>query len=307
MRSIIILIVLISSVYPFVAIGQVQNDLVRQNLSGNVKSLTEYNYSVKKVHGKLQELLTGKSRSNYNNHGNKTEEYIYNADASIDTRAVYTYDNGLLIQEDSYNPDGSKGFTNIYKYDKKGNIVSVKLYDGYGGLFLRTTSEYDDNDNEIEEINYAQVAEKDKHKDVVLNKTTWQYDDKGNMVKELYYDGDSAVTKTTTYMYDNSGNKTVQEKTESGTSLKTTYKYDSRGKQTEEDQYDASGNIVVKITSNYDDKGNEVEQNFYDKDNNLQTHTVFQIGYDKNGNWIRKVQIDNDRTASIIVREIGYY
>ena len=302
------IIVFISSAHPFISFAQIVNDLAEQKLTGKVKSLTEYSYKVKKVNGKQQDILNAKSIYNYNQLGNKTNEYTYNADGSIDTRSVFTYDNnGLLTQEDSYNPDGSTGFTNVYKYDKRGNMISVKLYDTYGSLFLRTSSEYDANDNETKEINYTQSVEKDKHKDVILNKTTWRYDEKGNMVEEEYYEGDSTITKETTYKYDDNGNKIVQNKSEGNMSLKSTYKYNSLGIPVEEIQFDANGVFAVKIIYAYDEKGNEIEESYYDKDNSLQNHTVFQISYDKNGNWVRKLELDNDRPTILFVREIAYY
>ena len=308
MRSITIaLIVFISSVYSFTSQAQTANDLSKQKLSGKVKSVTETSYRVKKVNGKQQSVFNAKSSSSYNTTGNKTNEYTYSNEGGLDNSSVLTYDaNGLLEQEDNYNADGSPGFTNVYKYDKRGNIISTKLYDAFGSLFLKTSSSYDSRDNETEEVNYTQVVEKDKHKDVVLNRTTWLYDEKGNMVEEQYFDGDSSVTRKTVNKYDN-GNKIEQKKSESGTTLKTTYKYDARGNVIEEIQYDADGNIAARITSGYDDKGNEAEELYYDKDNNLQTHTVFKITYDKNGNWTRREQLDNDKTIMVTVREIAYY
>ena len=298
----------ISSAYSFSSSAQAINDLSEQKLTGKVKSLTEYSYEVKKIHGKQQNVLIGKNGYNYNEQGNKSIEYTYNPDGTLDAKSVFIYDEkGILIEEDSYNPDGSSGFTNTYKYDRRGNITSIKLYDTYGSLFVRTASDYDNNNNETEEINYTQILENDRHKDIVLNKTTWRYDDKGNMIEERYYERDTTMTRHTFYKYDENGNKVEQSKWESGITLKTTYKYNSDGNPIEETQYDAGNYIALKIITTYDDKGNETQERFYDRDNNLQTQTIFQLSYDKNGNWIRKTQLDNDKIIVITVREIAYY
>jgi len=313
MRSkIILLVILISVAGHYTSFAQEVNDLFLQKLNGKVKSLTEVSYKVKRVHEKQEQSFYGKSSATYNLQGNKTIEYAYNPDGTLDSKSVFTYDNnGQLIQEDSYNPDGSTGFTNVYKYDKNGNMVSVNLYDAGGSLFLETLSEYDGNGNELTETNYSQEDQHDKHKDknkdVILNKTIWRYDSKNNPLEEQYYEGDTTLTRKTAFTYDNDNNKTGQDKSEGGMRIKTTYKYDQKRNPVEETQYDASGSLVLKIVTTYDDKGNDIAENYYDKDNNLLTKSTFQISYDKNNNWIRKVQSDNDRIVMITTREIIYY
>lgn len=314
MRSMIALIIFISSAFPHISSAQEVNDLSQQKLIGKVRSLTETSYKVKKVREKQEESFYAKSSSIYNAQGNKTMEYAYNPDGTLDSKSVFTYDNnGLLIQEDSYNPDGSTGFTNIYEYDKNGNMTSVNLYDAGGSLFLETISDYDANGNEINETNYSQVEQQDKHrdkeknKDIILNKTLWRYDTKSNLLEEKYFEGDTTLTRKTVYTYDNNNNKIEQNKSEGGMTIKITYKYDDKRNPIEETQYDAIGNIAIKIITTYDDKGNDISENYYDKDNGLLTHSTFQISYDKNNNWIRKVQLDNDKTTMITVREITYY
>ena len=309
---IIVFVLFISSAHPLISLAQ-DNDLADQKIAGKVKALVEINYRVKKNHDKQVELFNGKNTDSYNEQGNKTTESIYKVDGTLDTRSVYTYSkNGLLVQEDGYNADGSYGFTNIYDYNEKNNLASVKLYDPYGNLFLRTGILYDDNGNETAEINYTEVLQddnkhKDKIKEMVLNKIIWTYDDKGNITREQHFDGDTLIINELNYSYDNNGNRIEQKNSESGMALKTTYAYNIKGDITEEAQYDNAGYVTARITRTYDEKGNQISENYYDRDNTLLTHTVFQISYDKNNNWVRKVQLDNDRTSVITVRKIAYY
>ena len=56
-----------------------------------------------------------------------------------------------------------------------------------------------------------------------------------------------------------------------------------------------------------DDRGNETEVSVYDKDDRMQAISLFKLTLDKQGNWIKKVQSDNERTTGVVEREIAYY
>ncbi len=301
-------IVFFLSARPLVSVSQVVNDLTEQKLVGKVKSLTEYSFIVKRVHGKTQKEYTGKTLSVYNQLGNKDNDYTYNADGSLENSTVFNYNKeGVLEQEDGYNGDGSPAYTNVYKSDKDGNFTLIKLYNGAGNLFLTTVCHYDKDGNETAEVNYTQVMEREKMREAVLDKTVWQYDKDGNKTKEQYLEGDSAVIRTAYFSYDGNGNMAERVNSENGFKLKTTYKYDVRGNQVEETQFDVTGKIITRIATVYEEKGNISEQTFFDKDNRLQTHTVFSFTYDQHGNWIRKVQTNNNRVVAITDREVTYY
>ncbi len=308
MKPAIAVFIAFFSALPFMSFSQVISDLTEQKLAGKVKSLTEYTFKVKKVHGKIQKEYTGKTRCVYNQHGNKYNDYTYNPDGSLESSTVFNYNkDGLLEQEDGYNGDGSPGYTNIYKYDISGNLVSIKLFNGAGSLFFKTVCEYDLEDNEVAETNYTLAMEREKLRDAVLNKTSWQYDKRGNTTKEIYVEGDSATVRVTSFSYDNNGNLSERIKSENGFALRTTYQYDGSGNKTEEVEYDVKGIYFSKVTSRYDEKGNDIEDTYFDKDGNQQTHSVFVITYDKQGNWIRKEQTVNNKPVLIIDREIEYY
>ncbi len=301
-------IVLVLLAAPHISMCQVVNDLTEQKLAGKVKSLTEYTFKLRRVHGKTQKEYSGKVHSVFNQAGNKDNDYTYNADGSLESSTVFNYGKGgVLEQEDGYNGDGSPEYTNIYKSDKDGNFTIIKLFDGAGNLFLKTVCDYDKDGNETAEINYTQEMEREKLRDAVLNKTIWQHDKDGNATKEQYLEGDSAIIRTAYFTYDGNGNVAERINSENGFKLKTTYKYDGNGNPVEETQFDAGGKTITKITTVYDEKGSALEQTYLDKDNRLQTHIVFTITYDQQGNWIRKVQTNNNKVVMITDREITYY
>jgi len=286
-----------------------QNDLAVQKLVAKVKTLTEHNFVVVKGDGKLKNELKTSSKFVFDKRGNKLKEEVRNADGSLESRAAYFYSpGGLLEQEDTYNADGSPGFTNMYTYNKDSDLASVLVYNGSGNLFLKTVCSYDEKGNETSETNYLPVAETDnKIKTQLQNVTVWQRDELGRPVKEDLLENGRIVVKTITYRYDARGNLTEQTISENGLSLKTTYKYDEKNRQTEEVSYDAYDMVSMRIATVYDEHGNETEVSSYDKDDRMQAISFYKLTYDKQGNWIKKVQSDNERTTAIVERVIEYY
>jgi YD repeat-containing protein len=137
--------------------------------------------------------------------------------------------------------------------------------------------------------------------------TVWQRDAQGRPVKEQLLEGGRTVVKTTTYSYDTKGNLIEHIESENGVTLKTTYKYDNKSRQIEEVRFDAFDVADMRLATVYDEHGNETEVSSYDKDDRMQAISIYKLTYDKQGNWIKKVQNDNERTTGIVDREIEYY
>ena len=91
-----------------------------QKLKGNVKTLTETNYSVALNPEAVQkEDLIRKNVYHYDERGNETERICYSSNEAIDGK--YTS-----------------------RYDDKGNLVEKCIYDSAGSLVNKSTFRYDD-------------------------------------------------------------------------------------------------------------------------------------------------------------------
>ena len=140
----------------------------------------------------------------------------------------YKYDEkGNMIEQNSYNDDGSLCFKTKSKYDEKGNKIELIIYYTDGSLCCETTYKYDEKGNKIEQIIYYHENGNQSIE------TTYEYDEKGNMIEKYSY------PSKMTYEYDEGGNVIEEDSYEYGDlSRKCTYKY----------EFDAMNNWI-KLTS----------------------------------------------------------
>lgn len=172
--------------------GQSVNEWTRENLKGQVKSVTSTSYSVVEKFGVAEKgSLTYKHIKKYDGKGNWLP----------DQTISYKYDDiGNLIEVDTYyNTDGSLSGKEFFKYDDKGNRTEGKSYKSDGSLSSKSTTKYDVNGNRLED-NYYDAGGN------LLNKTIYKYDDSENLV-EMKNDGllsGKCIYKS--YQYDKKGN-----------------------------------------------------------------------------------------------------
>jgi hypothetical protein len=109
--------------------------------------------------------------------------------------------------------------------------------------------------------------------------------------------------------YDYKGNKIEENSYNSDGSLdsKWTYKYDDKGNQIELNSYNSDGSLSIKWTYKYDDKGNKIEENSYNSDGSLISKWTFIYEFDKQGNWIKRIDFKNEIPEFILEREYEYY
>ena len=84
-------------------------------------------------------------------------------------------------------------------------------------------------------------------------------------------------------------------------------KYDDKGNKIECNEYNSDGSLDWKRTSKYDDKGNEIEWNAYNSDGSLDSKFTYKYEFDKKGNWIKRIDFENEIAEFILEREYEYY
>ena len=128
-------------------------------------------YAAIEIFGQLEidEILDGPFEIYYDENGNKIKICRYDYD-DLSYKYTHKYDEkGNIVEDNSYDSDGSLSSKHTYKYDEKGNIVEDNNYNFDGRLFD--------------------------------SKTTYKYDEKGNMIEETYYDSDGIPDYKYTYKY----------------------------------------------------------------------------------------------------------
>ena len=112
--------------------NQFKNDLARQKLHGNIKTVTEKEFNANGDSLKLRSVST------YNDTGNLVLFITYSPDGASLSRTTFKYnDSGKLIEEKRYKADGSLNVKTTCVYDVKGNKIEEDNYDAGGILFLK--------------------------------------------------------------------------------------------------------------------------------------------------------------------------
>lgn len=138
----------------------------------------------------------------------------------------------------------------------------------------------------------------------------WLFNEQGNKIEENRYKSDGSLNWKSTYKYDDKGNQIEENSYKSNGSLdsKSTYKYDAKGNEIEKNVYNSDGSLDWKHTYKYDAKGNEIEENWYNSDGSLSWKYTYKYTYDKHGNWIEKIEYNEDnKPFRVTEREIEYY
>jgi hypothetical protein len=271
--------------------GDKENDLDKENLFGNVKSVKTLHFEAT---DKFGEIVKGERKykrysarllSMYNDKGLLIEGI--DLDSNLQSKTTYLYDDkGNRVEYNRYDSDGSLDSKWTYLYDDKGNEVEANTYDSDGSLDSKWTSLYDDKGNEVETNRYNSDGSLD-------SKSTYLYDDKGNRVEVKWYDSDGSLDSKWTSLYDDKGN------------------------EVEFNSYNSDGSLYYKSTYLYDDKGNQTEDKSYYSWSDYDFYlSIKSYDYDNQNNWIKclesQYEVDEQgargfRSHEITEREIEYY
>lgn len=99
-----------------------------------------------------------------------------------------------MVEENSYDTDGSLSTKSKYVYDNKGNQIEGKKYNSDGSFRGKYEFFYDDEGNRIREEFYNNDGSFDR-------KVEYNYNDKGNVLERKDYIGRSIDTRE--YVYTN--------------------------------------------------------------------------------------------------------
>jgi len=289
-----------------------KNDLEKENLKGNVKSLREASFNAVDNFSEITKGDRGGAGwfgpyeyyNKYNNKGFLTESVAKYFDGdSLILQEVCKYDDkGHEIEQYHSNSDGESG-KETSKYDDIGNIIELNRYYPVDSLEAswKYTYKFDDKGNIIEENTYTNGSAEGRL-------VTYKYDEKDNLIEAKVYTTDSILHWKTTFKYDDKGNKIEKNMYSYDGSLsgKEIYKYDDRGHRIETSNSYQDGILHWKNTYKYDDNDNLIEETYL-SDNGSSSQKIYKYEYDEKNNWIRQIQFRNDIPQYIIEREIAYY
>jgi hypothetical protein len=271
-----------------------KNDREISKLKGDVKSVSEINYSD-----------AGKCLTNilFNPKGYITKQESFNPDGSLIRRWIYTYDQfnhpitrKCLVQKDSLS------YTMYYYYNANKKLTSTKLIKSNGVLGTLDTIQYNTKLNTLFERNFGE-------NNLLGNSILKKFNDRNEVTEETYCEYLIHSQGKFTYKYNS---KHLQEEVSSWTNkdslvsrIHTTYFDDTNIKKTESFN---SSNVLVSTTNyKYDKEGNSIEIIELLPDNKIKNKSSYTYQYDKKGNWTYYFGYVNNKLETIISRKIEYY
>jgi hypothetical protein len=262
--------------------GKYQNDLVAEKFKGKVKSYTTFTYSTVKTNSTIDSDWRFKTTVTYNSQGNVT---------AMSSRAGA-----------SRRP---RTDTLFYSYDKDGRQITIKQSAGH----IISSSVYSRNkENNLVEnqsmgnarsvIVYNKAGRRDTMYNYINNrldsKVIYHYNKRNDMVEEIRYN----------YVQGNSESRAI-------------YAYDKHGNKISQIRYDGADIIKNRVNYEYDERGDITAQTDSihiesfgapnDHTRDVHTNTYKYIYFDKQGNWIQRDMLTNNKAVQSVKREIEYY
>lgn len=261
--------------------GRQQNDLTRQEASGDVKSIRTTGYEATEKFGEISEgdVLYGQYGQDVNN------LIEFNTDGYITEISNFDY-SGDLSQKSVYVYDGDDKVTKINTYDGDGDEISRTVYTYNNNKKVTKIVDYDKSGK----INYTQKYEWDGDK---VTKTQfiseykeyyWMDEYNGNtLVKSVVYDKNCKPTGEY-WEYENEKPKKIVTK-----DFTVSLTFNNKG-------------LCTSIVN-----GQLINTNSYCWTNG-ESYT-YDYEYDDKGNWIKKIERkkDSQKATRIFVREIEYF
>lgn len=326
----------IREIYTFDSYGN-KIEVIENNPQGNLNSRWLYVYN---SDNKLTEIkkydeendLEYRHLLTYKN-GKIEKDVKYKNIRDIISEKIYTYNsNGSLTGVKAYNSKAQVDWEIQNEYDTKDRLKTLTSINSKGRKNYYSVYSYDENDNRIEEVRY------DLNDDILFTHV-YRYDELNRKTEEIEFDSFNYLTNKKNYGYHKNGyleieyDFTFKAKNEVDEVILT--RFDKNKKVLEKTMTDAIGNVLKKQTFKYNRKGlllsythadlpndyhhtgnykynlkgNAIggsKRNFQKNELNSEKFT-YQYSFDKQGNWIKRIRVVNDKQSVIEERKLEYY
>jgi len=261
--------------------SNLKTDWEKNDLKGQVKSIKEYSYFAIVENGNITKGDRGRSGASesdvdkiltFNADGNLIDEKDYTSTDSLISHIKYEYQKNKKTGETWFNAQNKPYLTVKYDYGFGGSLKDMERFDSDGNLTEKHTYKFDRKGNKVSETWLDADGNEDSSWD-------FTYDKNGNLVEETWINSEGAPNYNRTLFYDNNGNISSQNwYLAFGPSSEWIYNYDNSNRLVE---------TIAKLSD-----GSQLIQKYE---------------LDKNGNWIKAVQYNNNLPTYVIEREIEYF
>jgi hypothetical protein len=244
-----------------------ESTLDKMDLNGKVKSLTQIIYDADDQSGEIQ-----KKR--------------------MLSRSVYLFnEQGNIVEENYFKPDGSQKSKSTYKYNKKGQIIENLFLKDEGNLVYKVSYEYNTKWQMVK-MNHLNYEANSEHSE------TCKYDKKGNEIERNSYWSDGSLGMIALSLEQDGTIKKEFQKPYGSQANKFLFKYDDKGNRIEEANYRPDGSLDAKRISKFDEKGNKIETEVYNSGGKMIFRSVYK--YDEKGHLIGHNDGESDAAMEIV-------
>jgi hypothetical protein len=155
--------------------------------------------------------------------------------------------------------------------------------------------------NKIEEIHY--------HPDSQDELATFKYNTSGKKIEKRWRDTNNEMDHLATFKYDKNGNNIEKRWSETDGSLikKEIYLFDENGNKTAEEIISIEDTSSERRTFSFDNRHNVIEEMRYSSDDSIPRRYSYKyLEFDKEGNWLKRMQYQKNIPLTITVRLIEY-
>ena len=214
-----------------------------------------------------------------------------NRPAGIVLEKFYNF-KGYIIESAEYADSNALTEKVVYNYDETNRIISQSAFSKDRKMKWRLEYVYNETDSSV-------LVNLFDDKGSQLSSTNYRFinDEILNPVKE----NDLQFGEK---LYDKAGN--VAEIKNSWDLTRIKYQYVS-GLLTESLNYDEKNRLTSKETYRYDSQRNLTEKRTFDKSGKSTGFQKYHYVFDKQGNWINKIEFTDGKKTDIVERVIEYY
>jgi len=270
------------------------NDVLKYGLQGNVKSVTEVDYS---NFGKYTSIMK------FDENGMIQTQSSFNPDGSLIKRWQYEYNSQLQkIKRYCYVLNDSLSGIVHYNYSSTNQVIEEFFFGDKGNLISRTKNKYDNYKNLTETIS----ADKDS---AILVSVICKYDASNKLIEEVHFDSIMHKKWKQIYTYNSDGlNTEILFQSLDGVNIKkSTYSYLSNKLVGVFCQFNNKNQLVLKTTYEYNDKKNFTRKQVVDYLNKTDQIHTYVYKCDKHENWVFRYEYINNKIEDVISRTFEYY
>lgn len=245
----------------------------------------------------------------FDKYSNITNKY-WKSTGKIGAEITYVFNNINQLIEYSFFEKERLIFTEVYKYDKKGNAIEIK----------RNCTDESKNDIEINRYDKLGNVVKIKRKDASMKrfyvqKFLYKYNDVDSIIEKKHFTN-STLDETESFSFDNIENiREYKRYSPSGIIVGHFYDnfrwtYNDVGKKVKEERLSSKDEVIGKTVFEYDTLGNIISINKYDVRGELcklYSSIKYTYKFDHERNWIEKFVNEDESEVKVAERQIEYF